>query len=108
MQPDRRTERTKWCWVYGTRDTEKDIMQPDRRTERTKWCWFHGTRDTERIQICSKIGGQRGQYGVGFMEQEIQKGYRYAARYTRTEKTERCWVYGTRDTEKYTDMQPDT
>ncbi len=76
MQPDRRTERTEWCWFYGTRDTEKDTdmqpcrrierkfygtrdtekdtdMQPDRRTVRTEWCWFHVRRDTERIQICS-------------------------------------------------------
>jgi hypothetical protein len=27
----------------------------------------------KRIQICSQIGGQRGQNGVGLCEQEIQK-----------------------------------
>ncbi len=59
MQPDRRTESKKWCWVYGTRDTEKYTdMQQDRsteRTDRTEWCWYNRT------------GGRVG-------------GYRYAAR----------------------------
>ncbi len=31
MQQDGRTERTEWCWVYGTRDIEKETgMQQDR------------------------------------------------------------------------------
>ncbi len=49
MDTDMQLDRTGWCWVCGTRDTEKDTdMQPD-------------------------TGGQRGQNGVGFVEQEIQK-----------------------------------
>ncbi len=45
----RTAERTEWCWVYGTRGTEKDAnMQLDMRLDRTEWCWVYGTRDTEK------------------------------------------------------------
>ncbi len=49
-------------------------MQLDMRTERKEWCWFHGTRDPEKdADMQRDTGVQRGQNGVGFMEQEIQK-----------------------------------
>jgi hypothetical protein len=74
MQPYRRTERTEWCWVYGTRYTENGTdMQQDGRTEMTEWCWFYGTRDTVKdTDMQQDRRTQRGQNGVGFMEQEIQ------------------------------------
>jgi hypothetical protein len=81
----------------------------------------------KRIQICSHIGGQRGRlwnkryrkryrYAARYEDREermvlvswnkrSRKGCRYAARYRSTERTEWCWVYGTRDTEKDTDTQ---
>ncbi len=76
MQQDRKKERTEWCWVYGTIDTEEDTdMQPYMRTvEKTEWCWVYGTIDTEE-------------------DTDMQPD-------RRTGMTEWCWVYGTRDTEK--------
>ncbi len=58
-----------------TRDTEKDTdMQLGIRTERTGWCWVHGTRETEKVSdMQPDTGRQRGQNGFGFMEQEIQE-----------------------------------
>ncbi len=61
----------------------------------------------KRIQICSQIGGHRGQNSVGLLEQEIQKGIQMCSQIEGTERTEWCWFHGTRDTEKDTDMQPD-
>ncbi len=53
----------------------------------------------------ARWGGQRGQNGVGFMEQEIQKRIQICSKMGRTERTECCWFHETRDTEKDTDMQ---
>jgi hypothetical protein len=72
MQPDRRAE---WSCFNRTGGFEYTDMQPDSIGQRGQnGVGFLEQEIQKRIQICSKIGGQqRGQNGAGFIEKEIQK-----------------------------------
>ncbi len=56
-------------------------MQPDSIGQRGQNGFGFMEQEIQKnIQICSKIGGQRGQNGVRLWNKRYRKGYRYAAR----------------------------